>query len=101
MEHFKSLRAEDKEARQDAEVRSINQTARIQKLFSGPEGRLGLEAIDQLTGYEENKFDKDPYRHAYNAGMRAVSVILRHLIERDVKEARKVMNERKADERRM
>ena len=95
MEYFKSLSTEDKEAERDAQMRSIEQTARIQELFSGPSGRLGLEAIDQLTGYKENKFDSDPYKHAYNAGMRAVSVILRHLIERDVKEARKVMNERK------
>jgi len=95
MEHFKSLSTDEKQANREAMERSINQTARIQELFSGPSGRLGLEAIDQLTGYKENKFDSDPYKHAYNAGMRAVSVILRHLIERDVKEARKVTNERK------
>ncbi len=94
MEHFKSLKAEDKEAERAAQMRSIEQTARIQKLFKGNDGKDGLEAIDGITGYKENKFDKDPYKNAYNAGMRAVSVILRHLIERDVKEARKVMNER-------
>jgi hypothetical protein len=95
MEHFKSLSAEDKEAERDAQLRSIEQTARIQRLFKGDDGKLGLEAIDGITGYRENKFDIDPYKHAYSAGMRAVSVILRHLIERDVKEARKVMDERK------
>ena len=98
MEHFKSLSSEDKEAKRDAQMRSIEQTARIQKLFKGNDGKEALEAIDGLTGYKENKFSSDPYKHAYNAGMRAVSVILRHLIERDVKEARKVMNERKEDE---
>ena len=98
MEHFKSLKAEDKEEERAAQMRSIEQTARIQKLFKGNDGEKALEAIDGLTGYKENKFDSDPYKHAYNAGMRAVSVILRHLIERDVKEARKVMNERKEDE---
>ncbi len=97
MEHFKSLAKEDKEAERDAQMRSIEQTARIQKLFKGNDGKDGLEAIDGITGYKENKFDSDPYKHAYNAGMRAVSVILRHLIERDVKEARKVMNERKKE----
>lgn len=98
MEHFKSLAKENKEEERAAQMRSIEQTARIQKLFKGNDGELGLEAIDGITGYKENKFDKDPYKHAYNAGMRAVSVILRHLIERDVKEARKVMDERKEDE---
>lgn len=97
MEYFKSLSAEDEEAERDAQMRSIEQTARIQNLFKGNEGELGLKAIDGITGYNENKFDKDPYKHAYNAGMKAVSVILRHLIERDVKEARKVMNERKEE----
>ena len=95
MDHFKSLAKENKEEERAAQMRSIEQTARIQKLFKGNDGEKGLEAIDGITGYKENKFDSDPYKHAYNAGMRAVSVILRHLIERDVKEARKVMNERK------
>jgi hypothetical protein len=95
MEHFKSLKKDDKELELEAMERSIEQTARIQKLFSGPSGRLGLEAIDGITGYSENKFSSDPYKHAYNAGMVAVSVILRHLIERDVKEARKHLKETK------
>ncbi len=98
MEYFKSLKAEDKEAERAAQMRSIEQTARIQKLFKGNDGEKILVEIEGLTGYKENKFDSDPYKHAYNAGMRAVSVILRHLIERDVKEARKVMNERKDNE---
>ena len=94
MDYFKSLSAEDKENERDAQMRSIEQTARIQKLFKGNDGKEALEAIDGLTGYKENKFSSDPYKHAYNAGMRSISVILRHLIERDVKEARKVMSER-------
>jgi len=95
MDYFKSLAKEDKELEQEAMERSIDQTARIQKLFKGADGELGLEAIDGITGYGNNTFDSDPCKHAYNAGMRAVSVILRHLIERDVKEARKVMKGKK------
>jgi hypothetical protein len=98
MEHFKSLKKDDKELEREAMERSIDQTARIQKLFKGKDGEAGLKAIDGITGYAENKFSSDPYKHAYNAGMRAVSVILRHLIERDVKEARKQMIERKDHE---
>ncbi len=97
MEHFKSL-MEDKEATREDQEKSIEQTAHIQSLFKGKDGELGLKAIDGITGYEYNPFNADPYKHAYNAGMRAVSVILRHLIERDVKEARKQMIERKENE---
>jgi hypothetical protein len=98
MEHFKSLSTEEKEDNRVVMERSIEQTTRIQKLFKGKDGELALKAIDGLTGYGSNKFHSDPYIHAYNAGMVAVSVTLRHLIERDVKEARKVMNERAENE---
>ena len=88
MEHFKSL-MEDKKATREEQEKSIEQTARIQSLFAGRGGERGLKDIDDITGYHYNTFDKDPYKSAYNAGMRAVSVILHHIIERDVKEARK------------
>ena len=89
MEHFKSLST--KEAEREANERSIEQTARIQKLFQGSDGELGLKAIDGLTGYDDNTFHSDPYKHAYNAGKRAVSVILHHLMDRDIKKAKAEM----------
>ena len=97
MEHFKSLTEEShaEEMQNVAFERAIEQTARIQKLFKGTDGELGLKEIDCLTGYKNDTFHPDPYQNAYNAGKRAVSIILRNLIERDVKEARKHMIERK------
>ena len=94
MEHFKSL-MEDKEVTREEQEKSIEQTARIQASFAGSGGERGLKDIDDITGYNYNTFDKDPHKSSYNAGMRAVSVILHHIIERDVKEARKQMIERK------
>jgi hypothetical protein len=95
MEHFNSLKKEDKQLELEAMERSIDQTASIQKLFKGKDAESALKAIDGLTGYKENNFHSDPYKHAYNAGQRSISVILRHLIERDVKEARKHLKETK------
>ena len=97
MEHFKSL-MEDKEVTREEQEKSIEQTSRIQSLFAGSGGERGLKDIDDITGYNYNTFDKDSHKSAYNAGMRAVSVILHHIIERDVKEARKQMLERKENE---
>ena len=94
MEHFKSLSEEDKVAEKEAIERSIEQTARIQKLFQGSDGELGLKAIDELTGYNENTFRKDPCEHAFYAGKRAVSVILHHMISRDVKKAKAEMEKK-------
>ncbi len=89
MEHFKSLREEEKEAQREAGEFAIEQTVRIQKLFSGNEE--GLKAIDGITGYGNDTFDPDPYKSAYRAGKRAVSIILRAMLERDIKKARQEM----------
>jgi len=91
MEHFKNLNKENEEAMREANEFAIEQTARIQKLFAGTDGELGLEAIDGITGYKDDTFHPDPYQNAYNAGKRVVSIILRNMLERDVKEARKHM----------
>ena len=91
MEHFKSLNREDKAARREACEFAIEQTAHIQKLFSGADGERGLKAVDGITGYNNDTFHSDSYQSAYNAGKRAVSIILHNMIERDVKKAKAEM----------
>ncbi len=91
MGHFKSLGREEKDARREANEFAVEQTVHIQKLFSGNDGELGLKAIDGITGYGNDIFDPDPYKSAYRAGKRAVSVILRAMLERDIKKARQEM----------
>ena len=87
MEHFRSLKQEkEKEYREACEF-AIQQTEQIQKLFAGDEGDIGLKAIDGITGYRNDPFDPDPYKNAYKAGKRAMSVILRYMKERDIKKA--------------
>lgn len=91
MEYFKSLKGEDEEARREAFEFAIEQTAHIQKLFAGNDGELGLKAIDGITGYRNDTFHPDPHQSAYNAGKRAVSIILRNMMERDIKKAKAEM----------
>ncbi len=98
MEYFASMKQENEEEYREACEFAIQQTVCIQKLFSGDDGEIGLKAIDGITGHGNDTFDPDPYKSAYKAGKRAVSVILRDIIERDVKEVRKQMNERKENE---
>ncbi len=88
MKHFKSLTEDN---RQEVFEFAIEQTTRIQKLFSGNDGELGLKAIDGITGYRNDTFHPDPYQSAYNAGKRAVSIILRNMMERDIKKAKQEM----------
>ncbi len=89
MEHFKSLKT--KEESREANEFAIQQTMHIQALFAGDKGGLGLKAIDGITGYNNDPFVTDPYKHAFKAGKRAVSVILRDMIDRDVKKAKAEM----------
>ncbi len=89
MEHFKSLRKKE-EFREACEF-AIQQATHVQALFAGDKGDLGLKAIDGITGYGNDTFDPDPYKSAYKAGKRAVSVILRDMIKRDVKKAKAEM----------
>ncbi len=91
MEHFKSLKQEKEEEYREACEFAIEQTVCIQKLFSGNDGELGLKAIDGITGYKNDPFDPDPNISAYRAGKRAVSVILRAMLERDVKKVKQEM----------
>ena len=95
MEHFKSLKQEKGEKYREACEFAIQQTVCIQKLFGGNDGELGLKAIDGITGYNNDPFDPDPYKSAYKAGKRAVSVILRDMIERDIKKAKQEMEKEK------
>lgn len=98
MDHLKSeVEVEKKKFREACEF-AIQQTTQIQALFAGDKGDLGLKAIDGITGYGNSTFSPDPYKHAFNAGKREVSIILRSMINRDVKKAKKEMekkNERK------
>ena len=98
MEHFKSLKQEKeeekKEYREACEF-AIQQTEQVQKLLAGNED--GLKAIDGITGYGNDTFDPDPYKSAYRAGKRAVSVILRDMMNRDVKKAKAEMENEDGD----
>lgn len=91
MEHFKSLK-EDKEVRREANEFAIQQTEQIQKLFAGNDE--GLKAIDGITGYKNDTFHPDPYQNAYNAGKRAVSIILHNMMDRDIKKAKAEMEKK-------
>jgi hypothetical protein len=94
MEHFKSLKQEKGKEYRDACEFAIQQTMHIQALFAGDKGGIGLKAIDGITGYGNDIFDPDPYKSAYKAGKRAVSVILRDMIERDIKKAKAEMEKK-------
>lgn len=91
MEHFKD-RDKEAEYREACEF-AIQQTAEVQKLLGGNDE--GMKAIDGITGYYNDPFDPDPYKSAYKAGKRAVSVILRDMINRDVKQAQAEMEKEK------
>lgn len=95
MEHFKSLSKEKEEEYREACEFAIKQTMQIQALFAGDKGDLGLKAIDGITGYGNSTFDPDPYKSAFKAGKREVSIILRDMINRDVKKAKSEMEKEK------
>jgi hypothetical protein len=94
MKHFKKTAEQQEKEFKDACEFAIKQTTDIQALFAGDKGDLGLKALDGLTGYEHDPFDPDPYKHAFKAGKRAVSVVLRDMLNRDVKEAKKEMEKK-------
>ncbi len=87
MQNFKSL--SNKEEHREACEFAIKQTTEIQKLLAGNDE--GLKAIDGITGYRNDTFEPDPYKSAYKAGKRAVSVILRDMLDRDIEKAKKEM----------
>jgi hypothetical protein len=89
MEHFKQSVEEQKKEYREACEFAIQQTAEIQKLLAGNDE--GMKTIDGITGYYNDTFDPDPYKSAYKAGKRAVSVILRDMINRDVQKAKAEM----------
>ena len=89
MEHFKTLKQEEGQGYREACEFAIQQTEQIQKLLAGNDE--GMKAIDGITGYDNDTFDPDPYKSAYKAGKRAVSVILRDMLNRDIQKAKAEM----------
>ncbi len=66
----------------------------LQKVFSGTNGEKALEVLDVLAGYKDDVFDADPYRHAYNAGVRSVITFIHKAIESDMKQIRKMLKQK-------
>ncbi len=95
MEFFKQSKEEKEREVREACDFAIQQTEQIQKLLAGNDE--GLKAIDGITGYYNDTFDPDPLKSAYKAGKRAVSIILRDMIERDVKKAKAEMEKENAE----
>ena len=89
MEHFKTLKQEREQEYREACEFAIQQAEQIQKLLAGNDE--GMKAIDGITGYNNDTFDPDPYKSAYKAGKRAVSVILRDMLDRDIQKAKAEM----------
>ncbi len=89
MEHFKKSAKEKQEEYREACKFAIHQTEQIQKLLAGNDE--GMKAIDGITGYNNDTFDPDPCKSAYKQGKRAVSVILRDMLDRDIQKAKQEM----------
>ncbi|MCK5610262.1 hypothetical protein KAR91_50785 [Candidatus Pacearchaeota archaeon] len=67
---------------------SVSNTEKLKSILGGPDGDFVMKHIDKLTGYSENTFNPDPYKHAFNAGMRQVSVQLHDLLKADIEKLR-------------
>lgn len=89
MEYFKKSAKEKEEEFREACEFAVQQTEQVQKMLAGNEE--GMKAIDGITGYNNDTFDPDPCKSAYKAGKRAVSVILRDMLSRDIKKAKAEM----------
>lgn len=63
----------------------VEDVKKFQEYFNKPESDYILEQIDVLTGYNEDTFNPDPHLHAFNAGMRHVSVMIHNLLKIDSK----------------
>lgn len=92
MEYFKKSAEEKQQEYRAACEFAIQQTEQIQKLLGGNDE--GMKAIDGITGYNNDTFDPDPYKSAYKAGKRAVSVILRDMLDRDIQKAKAEIKEK-------
>ena len=82
----------DKEARETVE-KKIHRAAVFQRVFTGPEGEEALKLFDDITGYRANTFDTDPYKNAYNAGVRSVALFIHNVLDGDVEKARKILEQ--------
>ncbi len=82
------------EQREAVEQR-IHRSACFQRVFAGPEGKKVMDWIDDFAGYRNDTFDPDPYMSARNAGMRAVSIFIHNVVEQDVENATKLLEQEK------
>lgn len=78
--------------------RRIHRSACFQRVFRGSDGELVLDEIDKFGGYKNDTFDPDPYIAAYNAGKRAIAVVIHNAIESDIEEARRLLKDAESQE---
>ena len=76
---------------QEETKRRIHRSASFQRTFKGEDGELTLKEIDDWAGYRNDTFDPDPYKSAYKAGVRAVSIFIHNVIDSDVEKAKKLL----------
>ena len=75
--------------------KTIANAEKFKGFFLEDGGDFVMSQIDDLTGFHENTFSKDPYEHAFNAGMRNVSVLIHKLLEKDLKPLREELEKGK------
>lgn len=78
--------------------KSVSNAGKFQSFFKKKDGNFVLEQIDDLTGYNENTYNSDPYDHAFNAGMRQVGVLIHKLLETDIKKLKEAVEAKKGNE---
>jgi hypothetical protein len=64
---------------------SEKKAKRFQNFFNNAEGDWIIGQIDELAGYKDDTFNEDPYKHAYNTGMRSVSVKIHNILNLKLK----------------
>lgn len=82
------------EAEKTEITRRIDRSACLQKVFGGPNGEKGLKMLDDWSCFKDDTFDSDPYKHAYNAGVRAMSVFIHNVLDNDVEKIRKILKQK-------
>ena len=75
--------------------RRTHRSASFQRVFKGADGEFTLKEIDSWTGYKNDTFDPDPYKSAYKAGVRAVSIFIHNVIELNIEEVTKLLEKEK------
>ena len=84
----------DNETREEVQ-RRVHRSAMFQRVFSGRDGEYVLAEIDNNVKYNGSTFDQDPYIHAYKAGQRSMAVFIHTIIDQDIDEARKILEQEK------